>query len=67
MRTPPNLAAARAARTYVVLHDATLREVATRRPTTRDGLAAISGFGATKLERYAEGVLATLAAHTADG
>ena len=50
---------------YVVLHDATLREIATRRPGSRADLAAISGFGATKLERYAEGVLAALAA--ADG
>lgn len=47
---------------YVVFHDATLREVATRRPTTRAELAGISGVGATKLDRYGEGLLVALAA-----
>ncbi|WP_438939164.1 DNA helicase RecQ [Cellulomonas citrea] len=47
---------------YVVFHDATLREVATRRPSTRAELAGISGVGATKLDRYGEGLLAALAA-----
>ncbi|MCG2798364.1 MAG: DNA helicase RecQ [Cellulomonas sp.] len=46
---------------YVVFHDATLREVATRRPTSLDQLAGISGVGATKLERYGAGLLAALA------
>ena len=46
---------------YVVFHDATLREVATRRPTTLDELAGIPGVGAAKLERYGAGVLATVA------
>ncbi|MCG2803516.1 MAG: DNA helicase RecQ [Cellulomonas sp.] len=46
---------------YVVFHDATLREVATRRPTSLDELAGISGVGATKLERYGAGLLAALA------
>lgn len=47
---------------YVVFHDATLREIATRRPTTRAELGSISGVGVAKLERYADGVLATLGA-----
>jgi ATP-dependent DNA helicase RecQ len=46
---------------YVVFHDATLREVATRRPGTLAELAAISGVGATKLDRYGPGLLAALA------
>ncbi|MBO3094533.1 DNA helicase RecQ [Cellulomonas dongxiuzhuiae] len=45
---------------YVVFHDATLREIVTRRPTSRAELGTISGIGAAKLDRYAEGVLATL-------
>ncbi|MFS0703125.1 HRDC domain-containing protein, partial [Cellulomonas sp. 179-A 9B4 NHS] len=47
---------------YVVFHDATLREIATRRPTTRAELGTIGGVGAAKLDRYADGVLATIAA-----
>ncbi|WP_236121827.1 DNA helicase RecQ [Cellulomonas palmilytica] len=46
---------------YVVFHDATLRDIALRRPSSVDELATIGGVGATKLERYGEGVLATLA------
>ena len=46
---------------YVVFHDATLREVAIRRPATLDDLAGVSGVGATKLERYGAGVLAAVA------
>ena len=46
---------------YVVFHDATLRDIALRRPSSLDELATVGGVGATKLERYGEGVLATLA------
>jgi ATP-dependent DNA helicase RecQ len=46
---------------YVVFHDATLREVAARRPATLDELAGIGGVGAAKLERYGPGVLAAVA------
>ncbi len=46
---------------YVVFHDATLREIATRRPTTRAELATVTGVGETKLDRYGDGVLAALA------
>jgi ATP-dependent DNA helicase RecQ len=45
---------------YVVFHDATLRAVASRRPTTLEELGTISGVGATKLERYGPGLLAAL-------
>ncbi|QGQ18377.1 DNA helicase RecQ [Cellulomonas sp. JZ18] len=47
---------------YVVFHDATLREIATRRPGSRAELGTIGGVGAAKLDRYADGVLETLAA-----
>jgi ATP-dependent DNA helicase RecQ len=39
---------------YTVFHDATLQEIARRRPSSLDGLREISGIGATKLERYGE-------------
>ncbi|MFI2754804.1 DNA helicase RecQ [Cellulomonas sp. P22] len=47
---------------YVIFHDATLREIATRRPTTPGELGTISGIGAAKLERYGEQVIAALEA-----
>ena len=47
---------------FVVLHDATLRELATAKPASEHDLAAVKGFGPTKLERYAEDVLAVIAA-----
>ena len=47
---------------FVVLHDATLRELATAKPTSELDLAAVKGFGPTKLERYGEDVLAVIAA-----
>ncbi|MEU4353123.1 DNA helicase RecQ [Streptomyces virginiae] len=46
---------------YVVFHDATLREIATRLPATVEELATIGGVGEAKLAKYAEGVLKTLA------
>jgi DNA helicase II / ATP-dependent DNA helicase PcrA len=46
---------------YVVFHDRTLAEIATRRPATAAELAGVSGVGPTKLERYGTEVLATLA------
>ncbi|MFB7861408.1 DNA helicase RecQ [Streptomyces sp. NPDC056069] len=50
---------------YVVFHDATLREIATRLPGTVDELGTIGGVGEAKLTKYGEGVLAALAEHTA--
>ncbi len=37
---------------YVILHDATLREIARARPQSLDALRGISGLGAKKLEAY---------------
>jgi ATP-dependent DNA helicase RecQ len=45
---------------YVVLHDATLRELAAIRPQTKGELASVKGFGPVKLERYGDDLLAVL-------
>jgi ATP-dependent DNA helicase RecQ len=46
---------------YVVFGDATLRGVATLRPSTLDELAEISGIGEKKLEQYGGALLAVVA------
>jgi ATP-dependent DNA helicase RecQ len=45
---------------YVIFHDATLFEVARRRPTTLAALSTIPGIGRSKLERYGEALLAII-------
>ena len=45
---------------YVIFHDATLREIATKEPTTLAELGTVSGVGETKLARYGEQILETL-------
>nr|WP_307844738.1 DNA helicase RecQ [Actinotalea solisilvae] len=45
---------------YVVFHDATLREIASRLPSTLDELGAVSGVGRAKLERYGPALLTAL-------
>ncbi len=42
---------------YAVFHDATLEELARRRPRTTEELRTVSGIGAAKLERYGARVL----------
>jgi ATP-dependent DNA helicase RecQ len=46
---------------YVIFHDATLIEVARRRPASFAALADIPGIGRSKLDRYGAAVLAVLA------
>jgi DNA helicase II / ATP-dependent DNA helicase PcrA len=46
---------------YVVFHDSTLAEIAAARPRSRVELAGVSGVGPTKVDRYGDDVLATLA------
>jgi ATP-dependent DNA helicase RecQ len=46
---------------YVIFHDATLREIATTAPSSLAELGKVSGIGESKLARYGEQVLATLA------
>ena len=55
------LASAQGVPPYVIFHDATLREMVTRRPGTLEELAGITGVGETKLERYGEGFLGVIA------
>jgi ATP-dependent DNA helicase RecQ len=45
---------------YVVLHDATLREIAARRPRTSEDLLDVPGIGTAKAERYGERILAAV-------
>ena len=47
---------------YVIFHDATLAEIARARPGSLPTLAAISGVGESKLERYGEAVVEIIAA-----
>jgi ATP-dependent DNA helicase UvrD/PcrA len=47
---------------YVVFSNATLEEIAARRPQTLAELARVSGVGPAKLDRYGEEVLRVLAA-----
>ena len=46
---------------YVILHDSTLAEISRRRPRDRADLGAVSGIGASKLERYGAALLAVVA------
>ena len=45
---------------YVVFHDSTLIEMASRRPTDLDAMRALPGMGEKKLERYGEAFLAVI-------
>jgi ATP-dependent DNA helicase RecQ len=46
---------------YVVLHDATIDDIAASRPTTPDQLREIPGIGDKKLERYGRELIALIA------
>lgn len=46
---------------YVVFHDATLREIASRKPASIADLGTISGIGENKRAKYGEGVLEVIA------
>ena len=47
---------------YVVFHDATLRQIATDRPTTLDALGRVSGVGEAKLRKYGEQIVEVVSA-----
>ncbi|WP_118134382.1 DNA helicase RecQ [Oceanicella sp. SM1341] len=55
------LAEAQRAPAYVVFPDATLIEMASKKPATLDEMARISGVGAKKLERYGTEFLSVIA------
>jgi ATP-dependent DNA helicase RecQ len=46
---------------YVILHDKTLRELATRRPASLDDLLGIPGIGQAKADRYGEALMRLMA------
>jgi ATP-dependent DNA helicase RecQ len=48
---------------YVIFHDATLAEIASRRPEGLTALGAVSGVGEGKLARYGQAVLAVVRAN----
>jgi ATP-dependent DNA helicase RecQ len=48
---------------YVVFHDATLREMAERRPLTLNQFAELPGVGHAKLARYGDAFIAALREH----
>ena len=52
---------------YVVFSDATLAEMAARRPGTSAGLLEVNGVGQTKLERYGDAFLAVIAEQASGG
>ncbi|HEU4622270.1 MAG TPA: DNA helicase RecQ [Burkholderiaceae bacterium] len=49
---------------YVVFHDSVLKAIAALRPSTLTDLAAISGVGTAKLDRYGKDVLALVASNS---
>ncbi|ANN18937.1 ATP-dependent DNA helicase RecQ [Amycolatopsis orientalis] len=49
---------------YVIFHDATLRQIATKRPATLQELGTVSGVGENKLAKYGEQILETLSAQS---
>jgi DNA helicase II / ATP-dependent DNA helicase PcrA len=52
---------------YVILHDATLIEIAQQNPRSTRELAGISGIGPSKLEKYGADVLRVLGDHPRSG
>jgi ATP-dependent DNA helicase RecQ len=59
------LADARGVPAYVVFHDSTLREMASRLPRSRSQMLEVSGVGPVKFERYGDAFLEAL--NEADG
>jgi ATP-dependent DNA helicase RecQ len=61
--TRRRLAAERRVPPYLIFSDASLRDLARHRPTTRDGFANIRGVGERKLAEFAEIFLADIRRH----
>ncbi len=59
------LARAQGVPPYVILHDATLREIIAQRPRTQEDLGNVTGIGETRLRRYGDDLLAVIAAQNA--
>ena len=45
---------------YVIFHDATMREIAKRKPNSLDELATVSGVGEKKLQTYGEEIVSLI-------
>ena len=58
------LAQAQSVPPYVIFHDATLREMVARRPSTPEEFSGLIGVGETKLRRYAADFLAVITARS---
>jgi ATP-dependent DNA helicase RecQ len=50
---------------YIIFSDATLRELARKKPSTPGALLLVSGIGMKKLESYGEQILETIRRHSA--
>jgi ATP-dependent DNA helicase RecQ len=61
------LASEQAVPPYVIFSDRTLRDMAARRPASRDDLLQISGIGEHKADEYGERFLRAIAEHMANG
>lgn len=48
---------------YVIAHDATLLELATQKPQSREALRSIRGFGPLRIDQYGDGFLRVIADH----
>jgi ATP-dependent DNA helicase RecQ len=59
------LARERGVPVYIIFSDATLRDIAVRRPSTASALLLVSGIGMKKLELYGEQILETIRKHSA--
>ena len=46
---------------YVIFHDKTLIELATKRPATQAAMASVPGVGKAKLDQYGAAFLAVIA------
>jgi ATP-dependent DNA helicase RecQ len=56
----------RAIAPFMILHDRTLREIASSRPRSRGELHAVPGIGPAKLDAYGEAILLVVASVAAD-
>jgi ATP-dependent DNA helicase RecQ len=61
-----NLAAQRQVPPYIIMSDRSLAELSACRPSTREGLLAISGIGQAKIDAYGQDVLSTIASYCHD-
>jgi len=52
---------------YIIFHDKTLRELAARKPGSRQEMLTVTGVGAQKFERYGEVFLKVIAEHAPVG